>query len=428
MATSILAGCQTSADTKIPPKPSDLGVLPSALLTAQSLHSRDDVRRAFRQIEADRARNNREMIELNEIPAPPFGEAQRAARLAAMFRELSLDVSLDDVGNVIARRPGWTGAETVVLGAHIDTVFPIETDVTVRRDGDLFIAPGIGDNTRGLIALLSLARAMDAGGIETEDDVIFAGLIGEEGLGDLKGVKHLYRDGADHPDSFIAIDGGRLDGLVHGAVGSNRYRITYQGPGGHSWGHFGRANPHHALARAIETFAQTALPVTETGPKSSFSVGRIGGGTSINSIAYESWMEVDMRSGNIGKLGELDAVFRAAVQQGLAVENETRTRGPELNVEIDQVGERPAGLLPLDMPIVQNAMAAMRVMGVEPEPGISSTDSNIPISMGLPAVTIARGGRSSGAHSLDETWEDVDAHLGVQQALLLTLMEAGIAN
>ena len=220
-----------------------------------SLKESPAVLAAFEMIEAERDANNKAMIELNEIPAPPFGEETRGQRVAQMFHDAGLgDVKIDAVGNVIGMRPGRSGAKTIAIGAHIDTVFPIETDVTVRREGDTYIAPGIGDNTRGVIVLLSLIKAMNANLIETDANIMFVGNVGEEGLGDLRGIKHLYRDGAPKIDSFIAVDGGSDDRLVYGGVGSHRYRVTFKGPGGHSWGDFGEANPHHALGRAITLY------------------------------------------------------------------------------------------------------------------------------------------------------------------------------
>jgi len=424
----ILAACQTTSGASSAGLSADKTTAINATYTqsAEALLARDDVQIAFQTIEDDRARNNLELVELNEIPAPPFGEETRAAHLANMFKTLGLSVEIDDVGNVIARRAGRDGGKTVAIGAHIDTVFPIETNVKVKRGGDLFTAPGIGDNTRGLVVLLSLIRALDAANIQTKSDLLFIGNIGEEGLGDLRGIKHLYREGADHPDTFIAIDGGQLNRLIHAGVGSSRYRITYQGPGGHSWGDFGMANPHHALARAITKFAETAPEVTSAGPKSSFSVGRIGGGTSINSIPFESWMEVDMRSGDVSKIADVEAKFLTAVKDGLEAENNARNIGPELTVNIDKVGDRPAGTASPQSPLVQNAMAAMTSLGLKPELAVSSTDANIPISMGKPAITISRGGISRGAHSLEESWEDVEAHKGIQLALSIALLEAGI--
>ncbi len=430
---ALLGACQTVSASPAASTQSAAAMpeaLASPVYTAaiESLKAQPAVKAAFTEIESHRAENVKTLIELTEIPAPPFGEDARGQRVAELFREAGLtDVRIDEVGNVIARRPGKTGNKNIALVAHIDTVFPIETDLTVRQDGDTYYAPGIGDNSRGVIVMLSMIKAMEAHNIQTDGDLLFIGNVGEEGLGDLRGVKHLYRPGAPKIDGMIAIDGGGMNRLIYGGVGSARYRISFKGPGGHSWGAFGLANPHHALARAVNLFAERAPQVTNTGPKSSFSVGRIGGGTSINSIAFESWMEVDMRSGDVGKLADVDAVFQQAIADGLAAENKARKDGPPLIVDIEKVGDRPAGTAPLDQPLIQQAMAAMQSMDISPRLSISSTDANIPISLGQPAITISRGGVSKKAHSLDESWQDVDSHIAIQIALLIALAQAGYA-
>lgn len=374
-----------------------------------------------------RADNNSILVELNEIPAPPFGEEKRAERFVQMLKTAGLnDVTIDDTGNVIGRRPGKTGQRTLAIAAHLDTVFPHETDVTVKIEGDTFIAPGIGDNTRGLVVLLSVLRALEEAGIETQDDVLFIGNVGEEGLGDLRGTKALFAEGGPNIDAFIAIDGGAIDRLIYGGVGSHRYRVTVNGPGGHSWGNFGDANPHHALGRAIALFSERAPEVSSEGPKTSFNVGRIGGGTSINSIPFESWMEVDMRSGDQSKLDDMDEIFQSAMQDGIDAENSARKSGPALTLDIKKVGKRPAGKGDPDSALIQQTMAAMNALGVKPALRISSTDSNIPISLGIPAVTLSRGGISKGAHSAKETWTDRDSHVAEQLLLLTVLQQAGV--
>jgi acetylornithine deacetylase/succinyl-diaminopimelate desuccinylase-like protein len=387
------------------------------------------VREGMQHIVDIEPQSRRDLIELTEIPAPPFGEEDRAARFAEMLREAGLtDVTIDDEGNAIGRRPGRGGDRVVAYAAHLDTVFPAETDVTVRFDDDKLFAPGIGDNTRGLVTVLGVLRAMQHAGIETDADVLFIGNVGEEGLGDLRGVKYLFRDGGPRIDTFIAVDGGESDRIVYGGVGSHRYRITFRGPGGHSWGAFGLANPHHALGRAIRIFDENAPTVTSVGEKTSYNVGRIGGGTSINSIPFESWMEVDMRSGSQDKLDDIDAVLQAAVEQALQEENEGRLDGPELTVGVERVGTRPAARQPLTNAVVQRAMAATSAFGIEPSLRISSTDSNLPISKGVPAVTMSRGGVSEGSHSPDEWWQNVDGHVGIQIGLVTLLAEAGLAD
>ena len=387
------------------------------------------VQAAMEHIVAIEPQSRRDLIELTEIPAPPFGEENRARRFAEMLRQAGLsDVTIDDVGNVIGRRPGKSGDRVIAYSAHLDTVFPLETDVTVRFDDEKMYAPGIGDNTRGLVTVLGVLRALQKTGIETDADILFIGNVGEEGLGDLRGVKHLFRDGAPGIDTLIAVDGGESNRIVFGGVGSHRYRITFRGPGGHSWGAFGLASPHHALGRAIAIFVKNAPSVTSIGEKTSYNVGRIGGGTSINSIAFESWMEIDMRSGNQGKLNDVDAILQAAVEQALQQENTARLDGPELTVDVERVGTRPAAEGDDQAPIVQRAIAATESFGIEPQLQISSTDANLPISKGIPAVTMSRGGVSGNSHAPEEWWQNVDGHIGMQIGLITLLAEAGLAN
>jgi len=394
-----------------------------------AIRNNRNVQAAMEHIVAIEPQSRRDLIELTEIPAPPFGEENRARRFAEMLRQAGLsDVTIDDVGNVIGRRPGKSGDRVIAYSAHLDTVFPLETDVTVRFDDEKMYAPGIGDNTRGLVTVLGVLRALQKTGIETDADILFIGNVGEEGLGDLRGVKHLFRDGAPGIDTLIAVDGGESNRIVFGGVGSHRYRITFRGPGGHSWGAFGLASPHHALGRAIAIFVENAPSVTSVGEKTSYNVGRIGGGTSINSIAFESWMEIDMRSGNQGKLNDVDAILQAAIEQALQEENTARLDGPELTVDVERVGTRPAAEGDDQAPIVQRAIAATESFGIEPQLQISSTDANLPISKGIPAITMSRGGVSGNSHAPEEWWQNVDGHIGMQIGLITLLAEAGIVD
>lgn len=371
-----------------------------------------------------------DLVTLTEIPAPPFEENERAEALAAMMRETGFGpVEIDEAGNVVARREGAVGNRSVAVVAHIDTVFPAGTDVTVTVEGNRYTAPGIGDNTRGAIMLLELATAIAEAGITTDADLLLIGNVGEEGLGDLSGVRHLYREGADHPDSMIAIDGGEPQRLVTGAIGSNRYRVTYRGAGGHSWGDFGAGNPHHAAARAIALFDERAWPVTQEGDRSSYNIGRMGGGTSVNSIPFESWFEVDMRSGNPERLAALDEVFQETMQAGLTAENSQIAGGAPLTMEIEAIGQRPAGQGDAEWPLVRRAIAVLRDDGIEPQTAASSTDANIPISLGVPAITISRCGSGGGAHSPDEYWiDDEDVVPCTVRGLEIVLLEAGLTD
>lgn len=398
-----------------------------ANIEIEKLHSHPKIKQAFAFIEQQQTVNNQDLITIAQTPAPPFMEQKRAALFKQMMEDAGVEkVTIDSEGNVIGMIPGTVGKRTVALGAHLDTVFPLETDVTVKVEGNAFHGPGVGDDSRGLVFLLSLAKTLKHAQLSTEDNILLIGTVGEEGLGDLRGMKHLFSDNGPKIDTFIGIDGSGHQRIIYSAVGSHRYRVTFKGPGGHSWGAFGLGNPHQALGRAISKFVSKAPSITNEGPKSSFSIGRIGGGTSINSIPFESWMEVDMRSGNQAKLDALDAVFQKAMVAGLAEENLARKIGPELEVDIKRVGKRPAGEGDESSSLVQDALLAIKTIGGTPTLSASSTDSNVPIGLGIPAITIGQGGVLHNAHSLDEYWEDIDSHLAIQAGLLITLSQANV--
>jgi len=369
------------------------------------------------------------LIELTEIPAPPFMEEVRGMRFAELLVETGADsVWTDAEGNVIGLRRGTTGDRTVGFGGHLDTVFPEGTDVTISQVGDTLFAPGVGDDTRGLVVVLSALRAMVEADVRTEDDVLFVGVVGEEGLGDLRGMKYLYREGGLRPDVWIDVDGGGIGRVVSMALGSVRYRITFEGPGGHSWGAFGTANPTHALSRSVRYFQDAAESITRSGPRTSYNVGRIGGGASVNAVPSEAWMEVDMRSVDPASLGRIEQAFLGAVDRALEEENGLRREGPPLTVVKDRVGLRPSGEVDPEAPLVQRALASSAHFGVQGDLAESSTDSNIPISMGLPAVTIGRGGVGVNSHAPDEYWINQDAYVAVQRAILLVVAESRLAG
>ena len=396
---------------------------------ARELAASPTIAKAFRIVEELDEWALRRLVELTEIPAPPFLEEARGRRFAELLAEVGADsVRTDEIGNVIGLRRGRRGNRIIGIGAHIDTVFPEGTDVTVTRRGDTLFAPGISDDTRGLVVVLAVLRAMEEAGIETDADIHFVGVVGEEGPGDLRGMKHLYRDPTAAPDAWIEVDGGGLQRLVVDALGSVRYRVTFKGPGGHSWGAFGLANPAHAMSRAVRLFQDAADTLTRSGPRTSYNVGCIGGGTSVNAIPSESWMEVDMRSVGPQSLARIEQVFLEAMDQGLREENALRRSGPPLSVEKTRIGDRPSGEGDRDAPLVQRALAATAVFGVRGTLGRSSTNTNVPIALGVPAVTIGRGGMGFGAHSPEEHWVNVDGHLAIQRALLLLVAEAGLAG
>jgi acetylornithine deacetylase/succinyl-diaminopimelate desuccinylase-like protein len=392
------------------------------------LAARPDVQRAFALIERNEPASNRELVELTEIPAPPFGEAQRAGRYLDMLVDAGLgEVERDAEGNVLGRWRGTGRGHTVAVVAHLDTVFPAGTALDVRVASDRFLAPGVADNSRGLVTMLSMVRALVGARIETDGDILFVASVGEEGIGDLRGVKYLFRDGGPRIDELIAIDGGNDARVLNRAIGSHRFRATFRGPGGHSWGAFGLANPAEALSSAIHYFVTEAGDAVRAGPRTSFNVGRIGGGTSVNAIPYEAWAEIDIRSEDPGRLELVDAVLRRAVERALAEHNQSRRRGEVLTVDVETIGNRPSGLVSPDTPLIQRAMAATRYFGIEPVLGAGSTDANVPIALGVPATTISRGGRSGGAHSPNEWWSAENSARGVQKALLITLASAGVS-
>jgi acetylornithine deacetylase/succinyl-diaminopimelate desuccinylase-like protein len=394
------------------------------------LAAQKKVRSAFEFIDVLEPTTRNNLIQITEIPAPPFKEMQRAIHYRDMLNKVGADsVWIDQEGNVLALRKGTSGENTVALNAHLDTVFPEGTDVKVEIKGDTLYAPGVGDDSRGLAMLLAVLDALNKAEIETSANLLFIGSVGEEGLGDLRGVKHLFKNGPAHIDSWIAIDGGEIGRINNKALGSYRYKITFNGPGGHSWGDFGLGNPHHAAGKAIDYFVEAAENYTSDGPKTSYNIGRIGGGTSINAIPYESWMEIDMRSVSPGRLKEIEAIMIEQVNRALEDYNKSVGEGPGLTLEIKKIGDRPSGELSELLPLIQRSLAATKFFGAEPLLTRGSTDSNIPISLGIPAVTLGRGGKGGGAHSPDEWWlNDESGPNSIKLALLILIAEAGLAR
>jgi tripeptide aminopeptidase len=354
-----------------------------------------------------------------EIAAPSFQEQKRGLEFERIFKTLGLkNVRIDEAGDVIGERPGKSAHPNLVLAAHLDTVFPAEVDVHNTMTGTKMKGPGIGDDCRGLAVLIGVIRSLDEAKVVTPGTITFVANVGEEGLGDLRGVKQLFDTSLKGKiDNFISIDGTGLHATRIG-VGSYRYKVTFTGPGGHSFGSFGNANPIHAMGRAIAKISDFQVTAT---PKVTFNVGRIGGGTSVNSIAYESWAEVDMRSSDAASLKAIDDKFKAAVQLALNEENERWKNKGKIAVEIKLLGYRPAGETPESAPIVQTAKAVGKALGYEVRLGEGSTDSNYPMSFKAPAITIGGGGTGTGAHSLDEAFDSTDSWKGTQRALLLAV-------
>ncbi|MBI2821888.1 MAG: M20/M25/M40 family metallo-hydrolase [Acidobacteria bacterium] len=385
-------------------------------------------RAAQTHLEGDHDRLVREIIDLTEIPAPPFKEDRRASAYLEMLRQLGLDhVEMDAEGNVMGIRPGTGRGSLLAVAAHLDTVFPEQTDVRVRREGTRLLAPGIGDDTRALAVLLAVLRAMNAAQIRTGSDILFLGTVGEEGLGDLRGAKYLFQQGRykDRIAMFISIDGTGSEVLTIGALGSQRYRVTFRGPGGHSYGAFGLVNPAFALAGAVSRLSRLQVPKS---PKTTFNVGVIGGGTSVNAIPSESWMDIDLRSESPAELDTLVETTLLLMQDAASEENRTRsTEQGRIKLAIQKIGDRPSGQNPETAAIVRLAGACLRAYGLEPRYHTGSTDANIPISMGIPAITIGSGGQGGRSHALDE-WIDVEKTSSVRgiqivMTILLALAE-----
>lgn len=377
----------------------------------------------------DHDRIVREIIQINEIEAPPYKEDKRARAFMAMLREEGLtNVEMDAEGNVMGLRKGTGNGSILAIAAHLDTVFPEGTDVRVKRENTRLLAPGIGDDSRSLAVLLAMVRAFNSANIRTVSDMLFIGNVGEEGQGDLRGMKYLFQKGPykDKIREFISMDGsGSGDVITTGALGSKRYRVTFKGPGGHSYGAFGLVNPAYALAKAMNKMSAMNVPQR---PRTTFNVGVIGGGTSVNSIPFESWMEVDIRSESTLELDKTVEMFTSLIDEAANEENRERsTAQGRIQLDLKLIGDRPSGATLLTSALVRSASGVIKAFGMTPIYSIGSTDSNIPISMGIPAITIDSGGRGGRAHALDE-WIDVEESTsvrGIAVGMAIVLAAAG---
>jgi di/tripeptidase len=382
-------------------------------------------------LDRDHERTVADIVTLTEIPAPPFKEEARARAYLAMLKEAGLtDVEIDAEGNAMGLRRGTgkAGRPLVVIAAHLDTVFPEGTPIKVKREGTRLLAPGIGDDTRSLAVLLAYVRAMNEAKIATDKDILFVGNVGEEGPGDLRGVRYLFTKGKykDRIGQFFSMDGTSASRIVTGGVGSKRYRVTFKGPGGHSYGAFGLVNPMVAMAAAVTEFYKIPVPAT---PRTTYAASVTGGGTSVNSIPDATWMEFDMRSVSKDELAKLETRFLEIMPAAAEVENAARsTREGKIVAELKMIGDRPAGHTDEAQPLVQIAVAAVGAHGLKPELGASSTDANMPMSLGIPGITIGSGGSGGRAHSLDE-WIDVEkgsSLKGMTVGLTMLLAAAGM--
>jgi acetylornithine deacetylase/succinyl-diaminopimelate desuccinylase-like protein len=385
------------------------------------------VQQALARLTADAAATTDEQVRITEIPAPPFHEAARGEYLSKLLSAAGLQVHTDEIGNVIGERAGSSNADIVVIAAHLDTVFPANTDVHVKREAGRLHAPGISDNGSGLAALVALARAMRDAKIATRSTILFVADVGEEGEGNLRGMRKLVETYRKQIRYVIALDGSSTDYVTTSALASRRVEITVTGPGGHSWSDFGAPNPIHALARGVTRFVKVPVP---DNPRTTFNVGEIEGGTSVNSIPSKASLKIDLRSESEPELAKLETRFREAIQAGIDEEMAAaRDRGMSakpLSVTALVLGIRPGGELANGSPLLAAIQAADEFLGNRSRLERSSTDANIPLSLGIPAISIGAGGRSAGAHSYEEWYDPTGRELGLRRALLALLGVAGV--
>lgn len=377
-------------------------------------------------VRADDARALAELKTLTEIPAPPFKEKARAEYFVSRLKALGLnDAHIDAEGNAIGIRKGTGNGPKLLVSAHLDTVFPEGTDVTVKaRDGKLY-APGIGDDTRGLTVLLSWLKVLNENQVRTVGDLVFVGNVGEEELGNLRGMKAVFRD---HPDidGMVGIEPGTGDRVLTQGTGSHRYEVVFKGPGGHSFGAFGLPSAIHAMGRAVGKISDVRTPAD---PKTTFTVGTVGGGTSVNAIAGDARMAIDIRSNGTPSLLETEKHIMDAIAAGVAEENArwTPAKGQEITFQTRQIGDRPAGITPTDSVIVQSAVRVIKANSkAAPSLRGGSTDANVPMALGIPAIIIGSGGKSGGSHSRDEWFDPTNAWEGAQWGLTTVLGLVGV--
>ena len=379
-------------------------------------------------LKANAAAATEEQIRITEIAAPPFHEGARAAYMKKLLTTAGLRVDMDATGNVIGEFTG-TSPDIVMLTAHMDTVFPAGTNVAVKREGNRLLAPGISDNGTGLAAMVVIARSFHEMKIKTKNTVLFVADVGEEGEGNLRGIRALVDTYKKRLKYVIALDGSATEYVTTAALASRRVEITLTGPGGHSWSDFGVPNPIHALGRGIARFVAARVPES---PRTSFNIGEIEGGSSVNSIPSHAQMKVDLRSESEAELSKLETFLRDSIQAGIDEEmSAARDRGMAgstsmLDLKINVLGVRPAGDLPENSPLLAAVLAADMRVGNRSRRERSSTDANIPLSVGIPAISLGAGGRSGGAHTLEEWYEPTNRELGLQRVALTVLAVAGL--
>lgn len=414
------------------PRPEISQAFPDIPQEVARLLTLPEIRSAFAWLRAQEAQFAQWQLELARIAAPPFGEAARAEWLAGKFRDLGLeDVHSDQVGNVFGTRPGW-GPSYVSLSAHIDTVFPAGTPLNIRQEGSRLYGPGVSDNGAGVAAMLAFAAVLGVLRIRHVLPFVFIGNVGEEGEGDLRGMRHIFSTPRwnDAIHYSLVLDGAGSDTIVAEALGSRRFEVIVRGPGGHSWSDFGAPNPILVLARAIQTFAQTPVP---SSPKTTFNIGVIRGGTSVNSIPESASMRVDIRSTSMAEMERLERALRVALDRAVAEESRAtegrasaQKRPFGLSCEVLVIGDRPAGELDSKARILQVVRAVDALLGNASQVQRASTDANIPLSLGREAIAIGGGGTGGGAHTLQEWFDCKGRELGLKRILLTLLALAGV--
>ena len=392
------------------------------------LTASETIKAAIEAVKRDDEKTLADQIAITEVEAPPFHEDVRAKDMVRRFEELGLKATIDEEGNVLARRAGTGNGPTLVLAAHLDTVFPAGTNPKVRKEGDRYLAPGISDDARGLAVILQVLRTLQEFEVETVGDILFVCSVGEEGNGDLRGSKYLFNKSGIQIDGFISVDGVNVNRVLRGATGSKRYRVHYDGPGGHSWNAFGTPSAIHAIGRAIAKISDIQ---TKADPKTTFTCGTIHGGTTVNSIAAHVEMELDMRSAGASELDELEAQILPIFEQAAKDENARWGYKDEDGVKLtlEPIGHRPGGSQSDDVSVLQAARGAMAALDIPLYSyAFASTDHNIAVNKGVPATTLGGGGREGFNHNVKEWYEPVDAYQGPQLAMLTSLVLVGVAG
>ena len=401
--------------------------LPAAELSVESVENHPAVQQAAEFLARESDWILQQQIRVTSIPAPPFHEDERALYMEDQFRLLGLaNVRRDAIGNVLGERAGTNPEHVVLVSAHVDTVFPPDTEIEVRREGDRWVGPGIADNGAGLAALLALARAVGESGLRTKATLLLVANVGEEGEGDLRGMRALFADAAlrRRVRAVIVLDGSSAERLTTKALGSKRFHITVRGPGGHSWADYGMPNPIQALARAITRLSAVPIP---SQPRTVLNVGEIQGGASVNAIPYEASMKVDIRSEVEEEIDRLEQALLMAVAEGVAEENASaRAKGVTLVLSTQSIGHRPGGELAPNARLLEVFRAVDNHLGIKTSIQRSSTDANIPISLGIEAVAVGGGGRSGASHSLREWYDPRGRELGLKRLLLALALLAGV--